>query len=43
MRRGIGFRGRALDPRQMPVGELRNLTDLEARAIYNYVRSIGAK
>jgi len=40
MRGGIGFTGKPLDPAQMPFGEFRLFTDLEARAIYEYVHSL---
>jgi mono/diheme cytochrome c family protein len=40
MRGGIGFTGKPLDPSQMPFGEFRRFTDVEARAIYEYVHSL---
>ena len=43
LRGGVGFRGQALDPGRMPFGEFREMTDLEARAVYAYVRSLKAK
>jgi len=39
MRGGVSFTGRPLDPAQMPFGEFRRFTDLEARAIYEYVHT----
>jgi len=40
LRGGVGFTGKPLDPRLMPFGELRKLTDLEAKAIYAYVHAL---
>ncbi len=40
LRGGIGFNGRALNPKDMPFGEFRKLTDVEAKAIYAYVHTM---
>jgi mono/diheme cytochrome c family protein len=40
LRGGVGFKGQALNPKDMPFGEFRKMTDVEARAIYTHVHAM---